>query len=706
MGYGAPSALHVNYKLTANPFLDEKCFKTSTKHRKSQPTHSHKLSARVTNRKYSMDAISSDDDCIALSDIGNGVLYRDNARFYERAAQYHQSSRRRKHMREHHDRRYSDDERDAPCRSQSKRHYCDILRTKRRRLKPDWSSSDDDCFEVTSREELKVALNINDGLSADSSISRSTLLHKLKAIHTKSGAISDQEDTAKKKSTKRRLRHKMRKRDGSGHVAVGDGACIDERVIDDAIIDAIYVDVGRDNNEPLEGDDGVDEAVSLEEQELRLIALKSAVMKKHEARKQRQLVLSIRAYSPTDSLLTPLDEDGPCDADSARDIPLELNNDDMEDNNNMDISPASSPSSNAACQPMDMDLVSSNDDDSQGPVQFSSVPKNNDIFHPQSHSEHYMNWVYGIPLLQKETMNHIMMATSDISYNNENSTMPMSVTGQHLPVFEANDVGAMAACVVSVASEEENTLRARLIADLNSTGGKKKSANVISSNVSKTVVGANDPDADAEDVNQDESLEADCLRSLLLSSIKQKKSRPTTIASAIEDKMPPNAGSSDISRKMLDMPNLPRITSNLKEAVKRLQNKNKSNLHTESIAQSANVSASRTVIETALGAIPANPSLNMTNAKGAKESSAVDTELTPKKRQTTLMASKKTLPTPAQQSGQKLLTKCSPKVANLVAQTTSPSLPVKSISPVSPKVVKVTKVATDNVEPATVKAEK
>lgn len=524
-----------------------------------------------------MDAILSDDDCIALSDVGNSGNYRENTKFYDRTHHHHSSSssRRRKHYREYHDRRYSDEERDTVGRTHVKRRGCDIVRAKRRRLKPAWSSSDDDCFEVTSREELKVALNINDGLAADSSANRSTLSHKLKAIHNKSGINSDQEDTAKKKPpAKKRRQNKTKSRSEDGQAPISkDIRLFDEQAINDAIMGAIYVDSNHVNHEPTEEEDGVDEAVSLEEQELRLIALKSAVMKKHEARKKRQLVLSIRAYSPTDSLLTPLDDDGACDGENDGDADgSETANqleeiDDTEDNNNMDISPASSGESNSACQLMDMDLVSSNDDDSQGPVVFSSLPK--DVFHAQPTNEHCVNWVYGIPLVRNQEFSPFLVTGGEVPYNNDSLVLAAHSVPQTQPIFESG-AGELLGRVVSMTTEEENALRERLIADLHCSESKKKTENTISPNVPR-------PIADVDDVNQDESLEADCLRSLLLSSIKQKKMRSTIISNTVAEKKSLIGAlkQSEGSQSMMDLPNLPKITSNLKEAVKRFQNKNR-----------------------------------------------------------------------------------------------------------------------------------
>lgn len=101
------------------------------------------------------------------------------------------------------------------------------------------------------------------------------------------------------------------------------------------------------------------EAISLEEQELRLVALKSAILKKHEARKRRK-VLEARPYSPTDTDIV-LDSHGPtanrvtvavtASVDAVDSILIDLINessnvydDANEEPLNMEISPAQSPS--------------------------------------------------------------------------------------------------------------------------------------------------------------------------------------------------------------------------------------------------------------------------------------------------------------------------------------------------------------------------
>lgn len=575
-GYGAGNTLYGSYKRNSVPLFDDRHFNTSIKHRKliftpvldAVSINLHKSTTR--SRRCNL----SDDDCVALSDNEIGKVFRESEKSYDRT--YHRrsspSSRRRKHHRE---RRHSDDERDATNRLRSKRRGCDIERVKRRRTKDLPSSSDDDCLEVTSREELKVALNIN-----ESTVNRSTLLHKLKAIHNKSGICSDQEDTAKKKS-KKRSRHKSKSR-ASDDIHLVNGNDSRSELNDVIIVD----DDNRENVDLVATEEGdgeeLDEAISLEEQELRLIALKSAVMKKHEARKKR-LLTSNRAYSPTDSLLTPVDEDT-MGAEEVHDVDESVNNLDViidtEGNNNMDISPADSPESvNAACQPMDMDLVSSNDDVSHSPVMFTSMPNNIFQTHSKDNNQQHCMSVpyihYGMPLVPNDGYNHMLTMSNCDSFAMATHPIAQLQLPTHLDQSTMVGGGGGDVSVPQINSEEECSLRERLIADLRSAeNAKKKIGNAKDATIT-------------DDGYQDESLEADCLRSLLLSSI--KKTRPNTVARPIEspNQSPENVKSSEIIRPTLDLTNLPKIASNLKEAVKRLQNKSKPNTNIESCEKPA-----------------------------------------------------------------------------------------------------------------------
>lgn len=102
----------------------------------------------------------------------------------------------------------------------------------------------------------------------------------------------------------------------------------------------------------------ISEAMSLEEHELRLAALKSAILKKHEARKKRK-VIEARPYSPTDTdivldslensrtmpkMLDAMPDENLVSGTSApASAALESNDDGNEDAQNMEISPVMSP---------------------------------------------------------------------------------------------------------------------------------------------------------------------------------------------------------------------------------------------------------------------------------------------------------------------------------------------------------------------------
>lgn len=406
-----------------------------------------------------------------------------------------------------------------------------------------YSTSDDDCVETTNREELKVALNIKE---ISKEFTKSTLSHKLKAIRNKSL------QNMKRRTGKKKSRTKMRERNTS-NVSYDSLETTKENII--AAIANENIAIDSDGIEGEDDADNCDEAISLEEQELRLIALKSAVLKKHEARKKRQLALSVRPYSPTDSLLTPLADDT-ADQNNSIDIV-------ESDNNNMDISPASSPNSNR-CQPMDMELASSNDD-SKSPVFFYGKS----AFQP---SEHYMNWMCMPPNALPN--NPMCLEIETIPFH---GTIPLK-QNQIIPnkFVETPDRDFNLESQKNTSSEniEENELRAQLIANLKTTRNAEQSITEIKLNSNKSIIEKN---AEEEINNLDESLEADCLRSLLLSSIKQKKTasvkRHSATIKSIETMPKVAKTANSCFNQTDDSLNMPKIASNLREALKRLQHK-------------------------------------------------------------------------------------------------------------------------------------
>ncbi len=95
----------------------------------------------------------------------------------------------------------------------------------------------------------------------------------------------------------------------------------------------------------------------LDEQELRIIALRSAIMKKAEVRKKKKKIIETQPYSPTDDVVI------------ENEIALRAcaNVKAKDELDNMEISPAVSPTNQDGClQPIDMELES--DDESQLPI--------------------------------------------------------------------------------------------------------------------------------------------------------------------------------------------------------------------------------------------------------------------------------------------------------------------------------------------------
>lgn len=481
------------------------------------------------HEKYShIEYLSSDEFQLNSNEIsgGGGVgAFADSLKQYERF----KKTRRQKHYD-----LYANGERDK-CRAHGKRRCCDTYicendndkrNEKRRRNKRsrtgrmnrskdnthtyDVSSSDDDCIEVTNRDVLKVALNIKE-VDTDE-LGRSTLSHKLNAFRSKSSDRNELNRIAKKR--------------------VRRSSCENENVRKRTLSEEDRVNVSNDSMNENDDDDDED-TVSLEEQELRLIALKSAVLKKHEARKQRKIALSARPYSPTDSMLTPTGDDNVEQQNGLNEI-------EHEDNNNMDISSASSPQSNQ-CQPMDMELAS---DDSKSPIFFDA--KN--ITYPPAET---WNWMY----IQSEpvTANNCFVDEPYMKF----------MIAEPLPIDIMPPINTISTAV-PIEKDDESELRAQLIATMKSTKPVSlENISKIEESASNSNESDEPPKKSQEEINQDqESLEADCLRSLLLSSIRQKK-KPKIEIDLVND---------EETNKSCDEPlSIPKITSNLKEAVRRIQ---------------------------------------------------------------------------------------------------------------------------------------
>lgn len=455
------------------------------------------------------------------------------------------------------------------------------------------TSSDDDCVEITKREELQAALNVktkqSDGLSSSLeqklNVGKRNESKSVKRKASKSHSKADEPSISKKTHTKckktQKEKESVRKRSNyasllttSKEVSEFFYTLQEEKVFDIDFYEIEAIDKPRDRT-PVrkspsdhipddEDDDDDDENVSLEEQELRLIALKSAVLKKHEARKKRRLAMDERPYSPTDNILTP----ERVSISDTEQVPI-VDVIDLE-GQNMEISPATSPSAmqicptNKAleCETMDMDLAHS--DDSRSPVFFyEKTQASNEMISgdsmPSQKSSGELNQTDG------SSQNPLSPSISS-STASSNSLSP---TIDHIPVLEQK----------ALEEEEETALRALLIAKLKN-GLKNEASNVKSQTQqprceSPAAITNNTPNH--EDINADESLEADCLRSFLLSSIRNKKANKpeSDVAPASPPIITSECSLNEVNIGPAVSVSMPELESNLKMALKRIQSQKK-----------------------------------------------------------------------------------------------------------------------------------
>lgn len=496
-----------------------------------------------------------------------------------------------------------DDLDDAKCQLHGKRKCCrKIARKKKRRSRSaegpsdhehktksslannsgksrlyEYSSTDDDCIETTNREELKAALNIKLCEQDGAGQNKSTLSQKLHGIKSKNVPVVRRTRTRKKSRKKRR-----------------NGELIS---VHSTKTDYKKTGVQNDVVEILSGNENVDEdeVISLEEQELRLIALKSAVLKKHEERKKRQQVAqSDRPYSPTDSILPTI----PIDLEVSKENSLDKDSD--SENMNMDISPASTPKSNI-CQPMDMELASS-DSNSKSPVFFSetvnlqtNIPYVNFLYDPtvtmmdQMPIDMNMVSVTGpsmpfcdLPLepMPPVNTNNKMLPGSAMFTDSIPSAIP-TVTQFQIDPIHLTAVDNDLLLAPRGEAEEEYELRAHLIANLKSSSPIPAITSIdelpeTKDNINTAIAAVKS--GDQEDINHID-LEADCLRSLLLSSIKHKK--PVHKQKSSTGKAAKELRKTETTAALLKEIHLPKIASNLKEALKRIKNKTNTSSKTQ-----------------------------------------------------------------------------------------------------------------------------
>lgn len=428
--------------------------------RKVPPTSNHSApNSRTISSALPahIENISSDEE--ATIDNENDYLV-NNSKYVGRAHRVTKKEKRRKKEKRHkHDDRKSDR---STVKQQPSKAYS-------------YSSGSENETLLRNRDELILALNMNE--QTRRSTSKSTLFDKLSVLQKQ-----PLDDTRKSSSSSIMKRKRCKSIDSPTREPV-------QRKPE-------HSDEYKIKRKKLPADDE-DELHSLEEQELRLMALKSAVLKKHEARKKRQAATqqqTARPYSPTDSVI----------ADESGERSIDCND---SDNNNMDISPISSPGGNH-CQPMDMELASSNES-SKSPV----FCRNTIIF-----DEQYVDWSTSIavPVPFNATYIEIDQSTA-MNHQFPNMFGQNQMNAGFEPVNEEiidNTTGGSGAGAVNVDSEDE--LRAQLIEQLRNQNSSNSNSGIET--VTMTVVDDEIQTKNNDELNQVDTLEEDCLRSLLLSS--------------------------------------------------------------------------------------------------------------------------------------------------------------------------------------------
>lgn len=450
-------------------------------------------------------------------------------------------------------------------RKKRARHKYDERKTSKERK----YSSDSENELLGKREELKMALNII--APSNKTINSSTLSHKLTAFQA---LADDRKSIAKHKKRKisrspdrgisARRRTRSKENTSSKRLKTTEHG----RRSRNKTESPIAIDKNNEIND-IQVDE--DERILLEEQQLRLIALKSAVLKKHEARKQKQQTSQLacqlieqigRPYSPTDSVVFVPDETG------------EKSNDCIDsDNNNMDISPISSPGN--SCQAMDMDLASSNEN-SKSPVFSYEKPQSFAPF------EQFIDWgAVAIPLPINAPFVEMDQNAAATALNQAFAMQPpyplIFDQMQKEPLPAENSVAksippdSTEQIVRASHVDNEEELRAQLIKQLRNTNSMNTNSSVVSS--SKAIETTEKCVPTEHFNNVDDTLEEDCLRSLLLSS-KGKKSNVIKESSNESQQTTTPPPKSDELRKPPDQAkcdDMPKLTLNLREALKRIK---------------------------------------------------------------------------------------------------------------------------------------
>lgn len=453
-------------------------------------------------------------------------------------------------------------------------------------------SSDSEEELLRNREELKMALNIIDPSARTVS---TTLSHKLSAIQNQ-----HQLDDGKKSSVKPRKRKNSHSPDRdaskrSKHTQKSNTKTEPHRKPEQVKTKTSKPPAGKVKHQANAAhDEDEDEHISLEEQELRLIALKSAVLKKHEARKRKQLATIVqtseqiaRPYSPTDSIVLVTDEAG--EPGESGDRSNDCQND--SDSNNMDISPISSPTNQY--QPMDMDLVSSNEN-SKSPIFSYEKPQTFPPF------DSFIDWGnVHIPVPINAAAAVAAAAFVDIDQAACALSQPFTLQPTYSLIYDDNipkepiPVENAVMAIPSDAKENEpndneaDELRAKLIEQMRATTTMLPPDDAIESKYEAKPVPTSGSDIVARPkdggTSNVDSLEEDCLRSLLLSSKGKKSNILKETTNEPHAPLEPSLKSNEITAsKSCD--DIPKLTLNLREALKRL----KSNQQNKNLAASSN----------------------------------------------------------------------------------------------------------------------
>lgn len=208
-----------------------------------------------------------------------------------------------------------------------------------------------------------------------------------------------------------------------------------------------------------------------EEMELRLLALKSAIVKKAENRKKHR---QAEAYSPTDGLTTILPPEPP-------------------DSEMMDISPIASPIlDDAILQPIDMDIATPEDSNSPAFfVSFDDAPNNQILpIQPVEQTAHFHANPVLIPIIPKVTSNGIPLGIMNRSIQDELREKRASTRSPSNLILLTNnrtDRRSKSLDGLKITDEqkieededdEEEALRSLLLSKLNSTTPKVQTKNI------------------------------------------------------------------------------------------------------------------------------------------------------------------------------------------------------------------------------------